>query len=357
MRDRSIPYELNVTSKSQLVSFLTHTKTQFLQIDAKMHTKSVFITAATALALAGIATTAPAPYKTDLTNPSYVYPNIADISHATPSLADFLHKYFTSKTLRDFTTFASYFISTNKAVYFDATAGLVVPQSQLAAELAAFLNTSNPDAKSYPLKIIGDMNSATVLSVDTPGLFGAGVRGISAVNFNKQGKILRWIDYWDGRLNPNIAQRTPANKFPKTFGESSITTEPNPVIEKVAAKLHAGLSTGDPAAVASLLSFDAVFEDRSTHTRIEGRPGIEQYLHRALSDAPYGKGSKVRHVVGNLQGGAYEWIGNSKTGSPNGITALELDYEGRITSLFAMWDASRTSNKTVEALVNFAIAE
>jgi hypothetical protein len=65
----------------------------------------------------------------------------------------------------------------------------------------------------------------------------------------------------------------------------------------------------------------------------------------------------MRHVVGGVQGGAYEWIGSSVSGTPNGITALELDYHGQITGLFTVWDSSRTSNKTLEALVGFSIAE
>jgi hypothetical protein len=321
-----------------------------------MQIQHVFVTFAAALSLAGSATSAAVPRDSHPTTPSYIYPNIADTSHATHSLVDFCHAYFTAKTLRNLTEFASYFIPTTQDVYFDATVGLAVPQSSLAAALAVLLNASTPDAMSYPLRIIGDMNSAVVLSVDTPGLFGTEVRSISAVDFG-EGKAARWIDYWDGRLNPLLGQRAPDGQFPTTFGESAIKTKPNPAIQTVTTTLHAALSTGNSTAAADLFSFDAVFEDRSTHTRIEGQSSIEEYLQRALPDAPYGIGATVRHVVGGLQGGAYEWIGAPVAGTPNGITALELDTTGKITGLYTLWDSSRTSNATLEALVGFSIVE
>ncbi|KAK4890410.1 hypothetical protein LTR27_010938 [Elasticomyces elasticus] len=286
---------------------------------------------------------------------SYVYPNVAYTDHSTSSLVTYMHKYFTAKTLRDLPTFASYFTPTDDDVYFDATVGLTVPQSGLAAALAMLLVGDNPNAKSYPTRIIGDTNSAVVLNLDTAGFFGpTESRAISAIDF-KDGKIARYIDYWDGRLNPSISGRTPEDKFPETLGESSITAKRNPVISGVATKLYDALSTGDSAAAFALFTHDAVFEDRATRTRIEGQTGIQQYLQRVHQVAPYGIGSRLRHIVGDVQGGAYEWIGNAATGSPNGITALELDYQGKITALYTVWDSSRTSNETLGTLVGFNI--
>jgi hypothetical protein len=52
---------------------------------------------------------------------------------------------------------------------------------------------------SYPSRIIGDAGSATVFYTDTAGLFGpAEIRAVGVVNF-EAGKVVRWIDYWDGR--------------------------------------------------------------------------------------------------------------------------------------------------------------
>ncbi|KAM0245683.1 hypothetical protein ACHAQJ_010479 [Trichoderma viride] len=287
---------------------------------------SVFVIA-TAWGFANTGITAVTPNQHHQPSPSYVYPNIADASHATYSLVDFLHKYFTAKTLRDLETFASYFIPTSQDVYFDATVGLAVPQSSLAAELMQLFSASTPDAKSYTLRIIGDMNSAAVLSVSTPGLFGAESRPISAADF-KDGKVTRWIDYWDGRLSPLISERASDKDFPKAFGESSITTKPNPTLSNITTKLYNALSTGNSQTASTLFFSDAVFEDRALRTKIEGQLGIEQYLNRSLHDIPYGIGSQLRHIVGGIEGGAYGWIGNSAAGTPNGITALELNYHG-----------------------------
>jgi len=318
-----------------------------------MHIQSVFV----ALALAYTATAISVHRSPNQKTPLYVFPNIADISHATPSLVEFCHMLYTAKSLHNFVAFASLFTPGNQTTYFDAIAGIAVPQSMLAADLTILTNGSSPDSISYPLRIIGDLNSAVILSVDTPGLFGpTEIRAISAVDF-KDGKAARWIDYWDARGNPAAALRVPDDQFPTTFGESSVKTMPNTAIQNAATKLYAALSSGNSTAASDLFTADAVFEDRSLNTRIEGQSGIKGYLQRVLPIVPYGVGSTVRHIVGSGQGGAYEWIGASAAGSPNGITVLELDSQGQITAFIAVWDASRTSNTTVDALVGLSISE
>lgn len=313
--------------------------------------------AAAGLALTSSAVATPVQFHPNVKTPSEVYPNIADITHATPSLVDFCHSYFTAKSLQDLDAFVGYFTPTTQNVYFDATIGLAVSQANLAADLKSLLNASTTDGKSYPLRIIGDFNSAVVLSVDTPGLFGpVEARSISAVDFT-DGKAARWIDYWDGRLNPQIDERTPDDQFPTSFGESKIKKKRNPAIQNAATKLHTALSTGDSTAAAGLFAFDAVFEDMATNTRLEGRASIKAYLQRALPSVPYGVDATVRHIVGGVQGGAYEWIGAPGAVSRNGITALELNYHGEITRLTTVWDTSRASNATLVALTGLAIGK
>ena len=49
-------------------------------------------------------------------------------------------------------------------------------------------------------------------------------RGTSAVTLDQDGKVIRWIDYWDGRhFGAELAakMRTPADKFPTNFKEST----------------------------------------------------------------------------------------------------------------------------------------
>ncbi|KAH8129679.1 uncharacterized protein TrAFT101_000042 [Trichoderma asperellum] len=282
-----------------------------------------------------------------------LYPNIADTSHATPALVDFLHGFFTTKSLHNIDGWASYFAPSGD-VYFDAIIGFGVDKANIPSAFSQFLSQGKPDGRSYPLTIIGDMNSAVVFGEDTPDMFGYETRTIAAVDF-KDGKVARWVDYWDGRHDGLIALKSPSDKFPKTFGESNITTTPNPVIRNITSQLNDALSTGNSIAAASLFSFDAVFEDRTTRTRIEGRKSIQQYFSRALTSAPYGNGTTVRHIVGSSAGGAYEWIGSPTAPTQNGISGFKLDSNGSITILSTVWDSSQVNNSTMEMLVQLAI--
>ncbi|UKZ82853.1 hypothetical protein TrVFT333_010653 [Trichoderma virens FT-333] len=154
------------------------------------------------------------------------------------------------------------------------------------------------------------MNSAVDFSEDAPDIFGYETRTIAAVNF-KDGKVARWVDYWDGRHDGLIALKSPCDKFPKTFGEFNITT-PNPVIHNITSQLNDALSTGNSIAAASLFSFDAIFEDRITLTGIEG----------------------------SSRGGTYEWMGSPTAPTRNGISGFQLDSNGSTTIFSTVWGSS-----------------
>jgi hypothetical protein len=143
---------------------------------------------------------------------SSLYPNIADISHATPALVDFLHGFFTTKSLHNIDGWASYFAPIGD-VYFDAIIGFGVDKANIPSAFSQFLNQGKPDGRSYPLTIIGDMNSAVVFGEDTPDMFGFETRTIAAVDF-RDGKVARWVDYWDGRHDGLIALKSPSDEFP-----------------------------------------------------------------------------------------------------------------------------------------------
>jgi hypothetical protein len=66
-----------------------------------------------------------------------------------------------------------------------------------------------------------------------------------------------------------------------------------------------------------------------------------------LSKAPFGTGSKLRHVVGS----GFEWYGSPYTGVPGGITALELDQEGEVQWLTSVYDGRTFSAGDRRALV------
>lgn len=91
-------------------------------------------------------------------------------------------------------------------VYYDATLGWGLPNR-------SFLETSFPvNGKQAEECVVPPLTntwqSAVVLFVDTPELFGAEIRVISAV-YVKDGTVTRQVDCWDGRLNPVINNRSP----------------------------------------------------------------------------------------------------------------------------------------------------
>ncbi len=123
----------------------------------------------------------------------------------------------------------------------------------------------------------------------------------------------------------------------------------------IAHQLNTALSAGDVVAAESLFSYDAILTDFTLRTREEGQLAIGRYLQRAVAHLPYGAGATLRHVLGSVQGGGYEWRTNGLQPVLNGVTALELDGSGLITQLTTVWDGSRMSVSAIQALVAFSI--
>jgi hypothetical protein len=84
--------------------------------------------------------------------------------------------------------------------------------------------------------------------------------------------------------------------------------------------------------------------------RILGRQAIGKYLARVLATTPYGKGSKLMHVVGTDQGGGFEWT-NDGSSVKRGIIAIDLDSAGQVERLDTTWDNSIMSDADLQALV------
>ena len=285
-----------------------------------------------------------------------IYPDIADISHASQPAADFFQGYFTAKSFHNATRWQQFFDPT-QAVYYDAVLGDALTSfSEIVSEFTEITQEWPKNATSFPLQILGDMSSAVVRYVDTPGLFGAEIRTISAFDFRSD-KVTRQVDYWDGRRNPVIAERVPYDQYPSDLGLSSLNGLDEgaaPEMNRTAQRLNAALSTGDAEAAAAQFSYDAIFEDLTLRTREDGQLAIGRYLQRALAQLPYGPGASVRHVLGSAKGGGYEWKTDGQT-VPNGITALELDGCGLITRLTTVWDGSRMSDSAIQAQAALSI--
>ena len=286
---------------------------------------------------------------------------IPDTSHATQALAERIRGYFQAKSDKNLDWQTSYF-SRQRTTYIDAILGWHWYSWQaLHDALASWYPTWPADSKSYPTRILGDTTSAILLFTDTPGMFGPGqVRNAGAVNFNGQGKIERWVDYWDARQFGVAAwqkeQDTPA-EWPMNFRESTVGETASPLMRRVVADLANALRKKDIPAAMTLFSSDAVFEDVPAHLQITSQASIQKYFTKAASVLPYiGPGTGLRHVLGNNVGGGYEW---TAAGSPvpRGITCLELDAWGKIQRFTAVWNGALADDAMLTTLAQKAIEQ
>jgi hypothetical protein len=281
-----------------------------------------------------------------------LYPDVVDTSHATPQVASFFKSYFTAKSEHKPVATTDHF-SEAHLTYIDAALGWPFYSKKGMTDLfEQYMPKWPPAGLSYPTRISGDMHSALVAFTDTPELFGAEIRILAAIDF-KDGKIVRWIDYWDGcSFGAELAakMRTPPEKFPTNFDYNVVSDGASAKIKDVSQKLATAFASGDAAAADALFTNDAVFLDRALRVRILGKEAIGKYLGRILATAPYGKGAKLVHVVGSDQGGGYEWT-NDASSVTRGIVSIDLNGAGQIVRLDATWDNGVTSDADLQSLV------
>lgn len=275
--------------------------------------------------------------------------------------------YYTAKSLYEADALMQFF-NEGQMAYFDSPfhIGGVFPSREVFfSEIMrpTMAGWAKSGGKSYPLRILGDTDSAIVFFRNTPELFGDEIRVISSFTL-EHGKIVRVVDYWDGRRNAAIKLRDPNARNPRGLGVETVRENADPVINTFARRLGSALAAGDAPRASALFSDDAVFEDVTTRTVITGRAAIGRYLQRALSKLPYGPGSEVLHVLGSEQGGGYEWVTDSDA-VPGGVTALQLDRVGdythpaarehKITALTTVWDGSLVDDSALRAVAALAI--
>ena len=275
------------------------------------------------------------------------YPDVADVSHATPQVAASLRKFFVAKSAHRAAEMMTHF-SKDGVLYIDATSGGIWPSwESLDKIFSTMMPKAKPEALSYPVRIYGDRKSALVAFTDTPELFGRELRVLGSVSFDDKGKIIRWMDYWDGRSAP--AKNVIGPKYPTDFHDNVGNATGR--IADTANRLEAAFAAGDAKAAAAMFSNDAVYEDMAAKAQILGRLAITRYLTRALPKVPYGPGAKLVHVVGSDLGGGYEWQAASGFPQRRGNTALELDRQGQITRLTVVYDSSLFPDADYRALV------
>ena len=234
------------------------------------------------------------------------------------------------------------FFSPSDTTYWDGTAGFAFPDwATLKGVFEQFMPKWGPAARSYETNLLGDNTGAALFFTNTPEEFGHEIRGISVVDI-RDGKFIRWIDYWDGRHYGIAALqgfRSPPSKFPHDFGWSKPGEHASSRLKRTVSELAGSLGRGDYQSAARLFDENGILEDLTLHTAVAGPQSIAGYLKDAVSSLPYGHGARVRHIVGGNPGGAYEWT-NSRGSVPRGVSALQLNATGQIVRLSSIWDGS-----------------
>src|SRR5262249_20940298 len=145
-----------------------------------------------------------------------IYPDVVNTSHATPEVAAFFKSYFTAKSEHKPVPTSDHFSGAH-LTYIDAALGWSFYDKKGMTDIfEQYMPKWPPTGLSYPTRISGDTHSALISFTDTPELFGGEIRILAAVDF-KDGKVVRWIDYWDGRsfgAETAAKMRTPPDKFP-----------------------------------------------------------------------------------------------------------------------------------------------
>lgn len=252
-------------------------------------------------------------------------------------LAETMEDFFQTKTSCDVAGTMSFF-SPDLVTYTDATLGWDIGTFEaLHAIFEQYMPNWAPPARSYSTGTFSNEHSALIHMVDTPELFGGELRILAAVDFS-DGKIVRWVDYWDATpfdADLYAQLRTPADLFPADLKDAVVATQAAPEMVAAAAALQSAFAAGDAGAAASLLHTDVELVDMTMRTRLLGRIETSAYLARVLANVPYGRGSALRHVVGGRRGGGFEWTAGDGL---VGVTAVELDAEGLITRVTSVYD-------------------
>jgi ketosteroid isomerase-like protein len=285
------------------------------------------------------------------------YPAVADARCASTEVSACFASFFAAKNSHEVAATMRHF-SPEVVTYTDAILGWAFDGFEvIEGVFAQYMPTWPPSGLSYPTRILGDAGTALVAFTDTPELFGGELRILGAVDF-RDGKIVRWVDYWDSVTFDDALYeqlRTPAPNFPTDFKEGSIGLNAAPALVEIATRLQDAFAAGDAQAASVLLSEDTVYEDMALRTQLLGRADTAAYLSRVLDTAPYGMGSRLRHVVGGATGGGFEWIAGPDRAVAGGITAVEVDSRGLASRLTCVYDSRQLSDAHRRSLALLSI--
>jgi len=238
--------------------------------------------------------------------------------------------------------------------YIDATLGWDFDcYAALKGVFEQYMPNWAPPARSYASRILAGEQSALVHMVDTPELFGGELRILAAIDF-ADGKIVRWVDYWDSSaFDTGLYNqfRTPADSFPSDLEDKQVATRAAPELVNTATALQQTFASADASAAGGLMHTDVVLVDMALRTQMIGRTETVRYLERVLGQVPYGHSSNLRHIVGGHGGGGFEWTAGPDTDLLVGITAMELDTDGLITAITSVHDSRQIDPARKSALL------
>ena len=269
-------------------------------------------------------------------------------------LAATLEQFFATKTSCDVDGTMAYF-SPQLITYIDATLGWEFPSFDASRGVfTQYMPNWAPTVRSYATAISSNATSALAHMVDTPELFGGELRVLAAIDLDDAGKIIRWVDYWDaaGYDAARYAQfRTPSDQFPGDLRDGIVPTQAAPALVTAATDLQEALGAGDATAIGDRLHTDVVVIDMALRAHVLGRLEAVAYLGRVLAAVPYGRGSTLRHVGGGEHGGGFEWTAGGDHDGLKGITAIELDGDGLVTTMTSVYDSRQLAPERKAALI------
>ena len=134
------------------------------------------------------------------------------------------------------------FFDRGNTTYVDATLGWKFPtRESLKALFSKYMPQWPAGARSYQTEVLGDAQGAVVFFTNTPQEFGHEIRGIAVVDI-RNGKFVRWVDYWDGRhfgVSATESLRTPpACTRPSWAASRSRPTSRGPCPHSPTARAH-----------------------------------------------------------------------------------------------------------------------
>jgi limonene-1,2-epoxide hydrolase len=262
-------------------------------------------------------------------------------THANTEAVDFVSRFLAAKSASDLDAILP-FISADAAVFADVPLGWELGGHRaLQAAWGRHIPSWGPGKFSLDC-VLGEIHDglgSVMLGVtNTPSAFHVRMQVLSAVDV-RDGKITRWIDYWDGAcfdVDLYSRLRSPRPCRPQAIRSGDCCSSRR--IREVSGRLVDLLSRGEAQDAGRLFGLDACYEDRGLHTRLRGRGVISGYLSRVVGALPLGRRVRLGHVVGGEWGGGFEWVASAASPVNTGAAALMLGSDGLISRVSVVYD-------------------